>query len=166
MSYRLTSSVFLAIEHRISSVFLLRYPSYPGRGRLWRKRASEPRLFIRTLPKQLARVRHSERGRISGIGAVPCAEPFDVDEIACAHFVARPAAPDQRVNAEQLDRPALDVAVVVFGVDEEPGVGICPFDSRDRARQFDGPVDIELGGKRVVRYGGHGRQQPRRTEEN
>ena len=161
MSYRSMSSVFLAVEHRISSVFLLSYPSYSGR-----ERTSDPRLFIRALPKQLARVRHSERGRISGICAVPCAEPFDVDEVACVHFVARPAATDQRVYAEQFDRPALDVAVVVFGVDEEPGVGIRPFDSRDRARQFDGPVDIELGGKRVVRYGGYGRQKPRRTEEN
>lgn len=123
-------------------------------------------LFIRTLPKPLARVRHTERGRVSGIGAVPCSEPFNVDDVACFHCVACPAAPEQSVYTEELDRPALNVIVIVFDVDEEPRMRIRPFDSRDCARQRDGSVDVELGGERVVRYGGDGRQKPRRAEEN
>ena len=68
----------------------------------------------------------------------------------CFHSVASPAAPEQIVDTDELDRPVLDVTVVVFGVDEDPRVRIRPFELGDGARQLDGPVDVELGGKRVM----------------
>lgn len=110
------------------------------------KRRSLP-LLIRAIPKPLARICHSDHGRVPGIATVPCAEPFDADDVTRLHSVACPAAPNQRVDTEKLYRPALHVIVVILDVDVEPRVGIRPLDSSDRARQLDGPVDVELGGK-------------------
>lgn len=119
-----------------------------------------------TPPKSLTRVCHSDRSCVSSIAAIPCAKPFNVDDVACIHFVACPAPPEQTVCTDKLNRPVPNVTVVVFGVDEEPRVGVRPLDSRDGARQLHGPGDIELGGKRVVWRSGYGRQKPRRTDEN
>jgi len=119
-----------------------------------------------TLPQPLARVCHSDRSRVSSIGAIPCAEPFNVDDVACLHCVACPTPPQQPVCTDKFNRPVLNVTVVVFGVDEEPRVGVRPFDSRDGARQLHGSIDVELGGKRVVWRSGYGRQKPRRANAN
>ena len=44
--------------------------------------------------------------------------------------------------------------------------GVRPFDSRDGARQLQGSVDVELGGKGMVWRSGYGRQKPRSANEN
>ena len=72
----------------------------------------------------------------------------------------------QLIRAAAFDHPGGDLAVRILDVDVEPGVGIHHVPLDQRALQLERLVDVELGGKRVVRAAPRCQQRDRRQRRN
>ena len=70
---------------------------------------------------------------------------------AGSHGVAIPAVADQRVRGAALDHPLLLLTGRGRDLDVQPRVRVAELHLRDDAVELDRPVDVELGGERMVR---------------
>src|SRR5262245_3081240 len=86
----------------------------------------------------------AERGHLRGIAS-------HGHGVANLQRPARPAVARERARARQLHVPRHHLAALVGGVDVEPGVGIGPFNLRDRALDVEGLGAVVLGGERMMR---------------
>ena len=83
-------------------------------------------------------------------GAVNRLIPLDEHLGPRDHALSRPATSHERTWGTGLDHPALDGPVFPLDIDVHPRVRIDPLHPRDRARQPDRSVRIELCRERVV----------------
>src|SRR5690606_32002018 len=132
--------------------------------RSWRRRRFGTR--ARALEEQRAAIGKVDVAAHRAMRAVARLVAVDSELRADRNGGFRNPAAHQRIGAAALDHPGGALALLVLYVDVNPGMRVDELDLGDRAREGDGPVDVEFGGEGMMCLQIAGQRQQRTTGQN